>query len=276
MLDKAATFYAAFTREESSNVKLRTEAAWAHSRLGDVNRLLDRHEDAIREYVRAIASFEVLAGQYPRKVEYRRALAYCHNWLGETLRSWLDESGGPDSGKKARAEYDAAITLQAPIHEDAPANPLYAQELASTYYNRGILSYVAGDLAAASSDFGAAIHLLQPIRGATTALDGARLSPLPAEELARAYSDLATVLTHENGREQARSYYEQAIQIAERLSAADPQSREYKYELAQYCDNLARLLVEMHELKQAADRNHQASTLSRTWSAHRPRCRWSS
>jgi len=40
LLDKAGNFYALFTKQNSKNEGLRSEAAWAHSRLGDISRLL--------------------------------------------------------------------------------------------------------------------------------------------------------------------------------------------------------------------------------------------
>jgi tetratricopeptide (TPR) repeat protein len=257
LLDKAATFYAAFIHEDSRNLKLRADAAEAHSRLGDVNRLLDRPEDAIREYKQAIAGFASLAIEHPREVEYRRALAYCHNWLGETLRLWSERDETPDPSKQAQArtEYDQALRLQTAIHQAAQDNPAYAQELARTYYNRGILNREQGDLQPAESDFRSAIQLLEPIPNADAPAES---SPPPAQELARVYSDLATLIRRDGRTEEAHTVYEHAIQIAERLSAHDPQNREYKYELAQYCDNEARLLRALNELPAAANRSHQA------------------
>ncbi len=99
LLDKAAAFYTSFVQEHSSNPKLRAEAAAGHSRLGDINRLLAQPENAIREYKQAIATYQELASQHPSEVEYRRALAYCHNWLGETFRLWSDQSAPPESSE---------------------------------------------------------------------------------------------------------------------------------------------------------------------------------
>ena len=263
LLEKAATFYSVFTHEESSNVKLRAEAAWAHSRLGDVNRLLERDDDAVREYKLGIAAFEGLVRQYPGEVDYRRGLAYCHNWLGETIRGRIARSGEADGWRRpmAKAEYDAAIALLGPIHDAAPDNALYAQELARSYYNRGILSYEAGDLTATAADFGAAIRLLEPIGGATSAPGVAQLSPLPAQDLARVYNDLGTLVRRQGQHEQARGYYERAIQLAERFRAADPENREYKFELAQYYNNQAMALVDLQQLPAAVERNRQALEL---------------
>jgi hypothetical protein len=257
LLDKAAAYYAAFTREHAKDATLRAESAAAHSRLGDINRLLSQPQNAIREYEQAVATYQALASQHPNQIEFRRALAYCHNWLGETLRLWSERSDPPDPSKQtqAKAEYDEAIHLQTAIHADEPDNPVYAQELARSYYNRGIVNREQGDAKTAESDFRAAIQLLQPLPNADTP---AGSSPPPAQELARVYNDIATLIRQEDGTEEARSFYEQAIQIAERLSTRNPQNREYKYELAQYCDNEARLLRASNQLHAAANRSRQA------------------
>ncbi len=136
-----------------------------------------------------------------------------------------------------------------------PNNPVYAQELARSYYNRGIVDRQQGDLKTAESDFRTAIQLLEPIPNADVP---AGSSPPPAQELARVYNDLATLIRRENRTEEARKLYEQAIEIAERLSTHNPQNREYKYELAQYCDNQARLLQALNQLPAAAIRSRQA------------------
>ena len=257
LLNKAAAYYAAFSREHSESATLRADEAEAHSRLGDINRLLERPEDAIREYTQAIAAFASLAARHPQEVEYRRSLAYCYNWLGETFRLWSEKSDPPDPSRqaKAKAEYDQAILLQKTIRIAAPDNPVYAQELARSYYNRGILYREQGDAKAAESDFRAAIQLLEPIPNPD---ESAEASPPPAQELARAYNDLALLIGRDSRTAESRKLYEQAIHIAEGLSSHNPQNRLFKYELAQYCDNEARLLRALNDLPDAASRSRQA------------------
>ena len=259
LLDKAAAFYAVFTRENSGNVKLRAEAAWAHSRLGDVNRLLEQQDEAVKEYKLAIASFQALAAQYPNVIEYRQALAYCHNWLGETLRMGLEKAESPDASilSHARKEYDEALRLQQQIHDSNPSDAAATQELARSYYNRGILLFDGGDSQGAESDSRTAMSLLEPIAG--EAAQGSRqFSPAPAQELARVYNNLAKLEKHDGRSEEARTLYEKAIQKAEELETHSPQEREYRAELAQYCDNEARLLVDMNDLVAARRRNQEA------------------
>jgi tetratricopeptide (TPR) repeat protein len=261
LLDKAAAFYAVFTHEDSGNTKLRAEAAWAHSRLGDVNRLLERRDEAVREYKLARSGFQALATQYPKATEYRKALAYCHNWLGETLRMELEQSQAPNAAMRTEAmqDYDEALRLQAQIHTNDPADADDAQSLARSFYNRGILLSDGGDRQGSESDFRSAIALLGPIADRPRADDSNQFSPQPAQELARVYNNLAALEERRGRSGEAKELYEQAIQRAEQLIASNPQEREYQVELAQYSQNEARLLlVDLHDPDAAAHRNHEA------------------
>ena len=263
LLDKAGDFYALFTKQNSKNEGLRSEAAWAHSRLGDINRLLRKHEDAVTEYKEAIARFESLAKDYPGNSEYLRAQAYAHNWLGETLRNWLEESQAsvPYSHSDAEKEYDEALGLQRRMHDENPANSLYQQELARTLYNRGIIRYRSKNVAGAESDFRAAIALLEALTGNPTATPNAGSTRELSQDLARAYSNFATVLSHTTQVAEAEKFYQQGIDLAEKLYKKQPDNREYKLELATYCNNQARLLVAENKLDLAKQKNHQAIDL---------------
>ncbi len=125
MLRKAESFYTRIAEQNSNNEGLRYDFARAHSRLGDINRLLGKHEKAIQEYNEAISRFESLAKDYPGKIEYRQALAYSHNWLGETLRIALEHGGpAPFSHTDAEKQYDEALRLQQQIHDEKPADSI--------------------------------------------------------------------------------------------------------------------------------------------------------
>jgi tetratricopeptide (TPR) repeat protein len=263
LLDKAGNFYALITKQNSKNEGLRSEAAWAHSRLGDISRLLQKHEDAVKEYKEAIARFESLAKDYPGNSDYLRAQGYAHNWLGETLRTWLEESQGPVpySRVDAEMEYDQALGLQQRIHDKNPANSLYQQELARTLYNRGIIRYRSKNVTGAESDFRAAIALLERLIGKPTQAADVGSTRDPSQDLARAYNNLATLLSHTTQVNEAEELYQRGIDLAEGLFRKEPDNREYKLELAEYCNNQARVLVSANKLELAKQRNHQAIDL---------------
>lgn len=135
-----------------------------------------------------------------------------------------------------------------------PDNVAYRRQAARSYYNRGIL--LAGTPEAsdrAEADFRSAIELLSPQADADAA---------SAQELARAVNNLAGMLTLQPARlEEARTLYERAIEIDERLVRESPDNREYKLELAKFCNNLASLLREMGQPDVAAARSRRAVEL---------------
>jgi hypothetical protein len=263
LLGKAAAFYTALIQANGGTEDLRAESASAHSRLADIDRLLDKRDDALSEYKQAIAGFEALARDKPNEVEYRQSLGYCHNWLGETLRQWYEQESTLDNSTAAQAtaEYDAALQVQQQIHDAAPSNTQYTQELARTHYNLGILEDDQGEGKSAETDLRTAMGLLEPLDPLVSkhiTEDPTQTTRPAAQDLARTDNDLANLYAKNGNNADARRLYERAIAIGEQLTAEKKDKREYKFELAQYYDNEARLLMKTDDETQAADKNHHA------------------
>jgi hypothetical protein len=247
LLGKAQQFYQAFMQQAPDSERSRRDLASAHFLLGQINRMLDKPEEATRQYQDAIGRFEALARAAPRNGDYRAALANAHNWLGETLRPF------PARAADATQAYDRAIQLQQALVAEHGDNGVYPKELARTLNNRGILRASANDAAAAEKDFRDAIALLQPVAGG---------DDRAAQELARAYNNAGGLLYADSARgRNVRDLWERAIAIDERLAAKDPGNREYKFELAQFCGNLAALLHEQGDDAEADRRSRQALQL---------------
>jgi hypothetical protein len=248
LLTKAGRFYTAFMTQDPRSEKSRRDLAFAHFRLGHISRLLEKPDDAAREYQDSIERFEALRALYPENREYRAALANAYNWLGEAAR--------PNPARVADAEraYNSAEVLQQELLAEAPSDQQAREDLARTRYNRGILrSGREGQASAADADFREAIRLLEPLAPA---------NDRAAQELARAYNNLGSLLSADPQRVEAvEGLWRQAIAIDERLVVKDPGNRQYKMELALYCNNLAVLLHERGEVAEAERRNRQALDL---------------
>ena len=257
LLDKAAAFYTLFAVQNSSDLSLRAEEARAHSRLGDINRLMGKYHEAAQEYNESIAGFSALTKAYPGQREFRQALAYSHNWLGETIRDALDHMPSFDSYKRsdAEAEYTEALRLQESIHQEEPHNTAYQQELARTYYNRGIIRFQLNNSDGVQSDFRKAIELLEPLVPQIRAASDSNGEPDPAQDLARVYNNYAIVVSRSGRTTEAQALYEKAIALTEQLVEKRPGDREYEAELSQYSSNEARMLT-------GADQPHLAETHS--------------
>jgi tetratricopeptide (TPR) repeat protein len=264
LLEKAKDFYVNYLgKQNPNNEEFRLETARTRTRLGDINRLLGKYQDAVDEYQFAITELENLAKQHPDNPDYRQAEAYSYNWLGETLRIWLEEAQKPVPYTRADAEneYDNALRLQQELVHQIPGNPSYPQELARTYYNRGILRYGNRDLTDSESDFRKAVGLLEPLMEKNTDASAGNKNPPPSQDLARVYNNLANLLGHETRMPEAAQLYERAIAIHEGLCKKEPGNREYKMELAQFYDNMAILLLNEKQVDPAKQRNQQALAL---------------
>jgi tetratricopeptide (TPR) repeat protein len=254
LLERAKRFYSEFITQKPDSEEFLNELAFAHFRLGHIERMLDQRHDAVGEYQNAIAQFGELTRDHPDRREYRQALAGAYNWLGETLRAT------PEGHTEAERAYGEALRLQNDLVQVVPGDATYRQELARTHYNRAILYGETAEpddanFKKSEADVRDAIRLLEPLAQAAA---GDHVS----EELARAYNNLANLRALDTrGADEARRLYEQAIRIHESLVATDPRNREYKLELAQFRDNLAGLLHAQGLTDAAADSNARALML---------------
>lgn len=248
LLAKAQRFYSAFMNQDPRSETSRRDLAFAHFRLGHINRLLEKPDEAAREYQDSITRFEALRTSYPRNREYRAALANAYNWLGETARP------NPTRFADAERAYNSADQLQDALVAEDSTDSQTREDLARTHYNRGILRSARDDQAsAADADFREAIRLLKPL---------APTNDRAAQELARAYNNLGSLLSADPQRVQAvEDLWKQAIAIDERLVVKDPANRQYKMELAIFCNNLAVLLHDRGQLVEADRRSREALDL---------------
>ena len=246
LLEKARRFYAAFMDQDPRSEISRRDMVEAQYRLGHIDRLLQKPEEAQKQYRTAIAGFERLSTDYPEQPDYRQGLANAYNWLGETLRPL------PPQAEEAQRAYDNALQVQRRLAQQYPGTAIYRRELARTLYNRGILRWSGAEHAPlAESDFRESIALLEPLAAA---------DPHAAQELARAYNNLASLrITDDPG--EAEALYQRAIDTDERLVGEHPENREYKLELAKYHNNFAALLHDRNQGTRAAAESERALVL---------------
>jgi tetratricopeptide (TPR) repeat protein len=248
LLTKAKTFYLDLAHQEPGNEGLRAGMAQAHSRLGDIDRFLHKSSDAANEYNEAIQEYASMLKQYSAKPEYREALGYAYNFLGETLRPQQN------SASDAKKAYDNALQIQQELVHENQGKTKYQQELARTYYNRGILRHGMKQPDDSEADFNEAIQLLEPL--ALKATD-----PSISQELARVYNNLGILLEEKDQRPEATTKFKKAIAIDEGLTKKVPKDREYKLELATYYNNFAMLLLAEKQVDAAKQYNLQTLNL---------------
>jgi tetratricopeptide (TPR) repeat protein len=220
LLAKAKAFSDEFIARDPGNRESRRELALAHLRLGHIDRMLDRADQAEQQYRQAISQLSALVSETGDAAD-RQFLASAYNWLGETLR------GQAGRAEQAADAYNGALELQSALAEANPSVEAYQQEFGRTLYNRGILRSDIGQPSGAEEDFREAIRRLEPLTGETA-----------RQDLGRAYNNLAALYDMQ-GRAEARTYYERAIATYEKLVADHPANMEYQGELALLSNNLA-------------------------------------
>jgi len=262
LLEKAENFYANFLLKQSKNdPKVRADSALVHSKLGDIDRLLERSEPAAQQYRDAISGLEELRKENPRDVEYRQELAYAHNWLGETLRLWSVKTNNvPDRQSDAEREYDSALALLDDLHHELAQNTVYQQELARTYDNRGILRFYRKKVDDSESDFNEAIRLLEPLANGELVSEAGDKPPdnPPSHDLVLAYNNLSILMIGKNDLTKAEDLSEHAIRIQQALLKRDPENWKFREELVIFQNNLAFLAYQKGDTEVAKEQNHAA------------------
>lgn len=270
LLEKAQTFYQGFIDDSPQSERATADMAMAHLRLGDIYRLSLSNQDAVNEYKLAIGKFEELYKAHPTTLAYRQNQGYCHNWIGETLRIAFQNKQMPTqyTSADAQEEYGEAIKIQKDLLDDMPANRDYKQDLARSYYNRGIL---LKDLNSDPvPDYQSAIKLLRRLTDGGDSASGQMTSspeavpePLPEQELARVYTDLGEFyVDRKHMYEEGAQSYQEAVQIVEPLLRKDPANYEYKIEAAKYYNNVASALKSIGQVAEARKYSDLASGLT--------------
>ena len=243
LLLRAERFYEAFIQQDPRSAAARRDLAMAHLRMARISRMLEKREDAEREYRTAIASLSAIGND--ASAADRQAIGTAYNALGETLRVQ------PGRTADAAGAYEEALTIQRSLVAGAAAQSQLQEDLALTLMNRGILRFENGDGAAAEADFRESIRLLEAIGDER---------PRTVQERGRAANNLAAVLDTA-GNARAAEFYTRAVTGHESLVTRFPQRREYQLELAKFCNNLAVFLDAQGDRAGAEQRNGQALAL---------------
>jgi tetratricopeptide (TPR) repeat protein len=142
--------------------------------------------------------------------------------------------------------------VQQALAGEWPGEAGYQEDLALTLSNRAILRAESREgVAAAEADFRESIRLLDPLSGDR---------PRALQDRGRAANNLAAVLEG-SGSDEAAAFYQRAVTGHETLAQRYPQNREYKLELAKFCNNLAVYLQDRGSIDEASRRSRQAVDL---------------
>ena len=126
ILLKAVQFYEGFYATEGATVAVRSQAARAHRRVGDIQEMLGNYAAAQESYEQAITLLDGLSKEAPGKRDYRPDLADAHSQLGIVLQALQQPA-------RAEAEYKTAIALLEQLRQIYPGGPEHVRNLATAW-----------------------------------------------------------------------------------------------------------------------------------------------
>jgi tetratricopeptide (TPR) repeat protein len=254
-LRRALEYYQEFARDEWGDPKIRFAAATAHRRVGDIYQKLEEGASAEAAYAGAITRFDRLAADYPDRGEYREALGHCHQNLATLLAR----------GKRhadAEGAYLRAIPLREHLAEADATSPRHRFDLAVSLAGYGQLLQADGRLPEADRVYSRARKML-------TGLVKDRPDPATHHQLGVVLGRLAEL--PRDDRWETRELLEKAVWHLQEALKTGPRSREGRDQLAAARVHLARTLVRLGDLKQAAGAYTGALELRERLAADFPR-----
>jgi tetratricopeptide (TPR) repeat protein len=232
LLERALAFYQDLLDARPENPGLRQELARAYHRVGQINAMLGRPENAREAYERAITMFEQLTAKVPNDPEHRHLLAISYDFLGELLRQ-----GGTDL-QAAEQHYRDALRIQDDLVRDNSARRDFRRERTRSHNNLGILLMDTGRNEEAEHSFTSAIEGLEQLVAENPSLGAFQA------DLARAYINRGVLARKQKRVSHAEQAYAKAVGILGELVAAHPEEREYRYKWAVSYLDLGNLLLE--------------------------------
>jgi serine/threonine protein kinase/lipoprotein NlpI len=163
--------------------------------------------------------------------------------------------------QEAEQDYDAAISIQKQLVADFPSRPEFRQDLASSYYNRGVLLKDTRGLQEAKKDFDQALSIREQLAA------DFRSRPEFRQDLASSYNSRGNLLQNTGQDEEAEHAFDQAVSIQKQLAAEFPSRAEFRQDLAQSHNNRGNLLLETRRRKEAEQDYDQALSIRKQLAA---------
>jgi eukaryotic-like serine/threonine-protein kinase len=238
LLEKALAFYQAFLQEKSADPAIRVETGMAFRRVGAIQHLLGRHDQAKEAYDQGIALLEALTGELPRVAPYRYELARCYWSRGSLLK---------DTGPLGEAEQELrkAQALQETSVAEAPDRGDCRQDLARSHNALGIVLENTNQHKEAEQSYRQAVELNEKL-----------VTDFPAlavyhKEQAKPLINLANLLRHSGQFPEAERAYRQAVAAANKAVEKFPGEPDFRAMLAYAHASLGTVLIDKGQFPEA-------------------------
>jgi serine/threonine-protein kinase len=230
LLQTALDFYSKFqaSLEEDGSPEAWSDLAEAYARAAELTLQLDRQDEALAAYRRALAMVERMAAATPDGPETRFALARCHTRIGFTLRMM---------GRAAEAleSYGQGRAIQESLARDDPGVARYREHL----------SWTLSQLGVTEQDLGHTAEAIDLHRQAVEIHDGlVRHQPGNStyhNDLGWCWRYLSQALASAGDLGAALRSAERAVALFEELVRDDRRDVEIRWRLARCLDEMGRI-----------------------------------
>jgi serine/threonine-protein kinase len=233
LFQRASNFYQGFAEDSPNDPDLRIEVAEAYERVGDIAIALGDPDEAQAAYRKSIEALESLDPASAAADDVRLRLGRTLDSFGEVARK---------SGNLSLAEqrYQRAIEL---LRTADPGNPAALSQYARACYNRGLLFIEQGRPKEAEESLKESIDCFEDLIAASDPAGSSQDGKEHRQGLARAYINLGLLLRGQGESQRGEAAYRKAVALLRALLDENPQSQQYRYELATVLLNLGNALL---------------------------------
>jgi serine/threonine protein kinase/tetratricopeptide (TPR) repeat protein len=257
ILEDALALYQGLLDENSGEPEIRLQTGRAHERMGDINRLLGRHQEAEQAYTKAHGLLGPLTVEYPAVPEYQFALAQTYSDLGSLYFNHTKRMG------EAEATSVKGLAVVRHLTHDHPLVPEYQLQLAVLLHDLGRMYGQSRRHSEAETAFLQAVDTTKQLN---------QLYPGVSEYHYREATiryELA-VMYRETGRikESEEAFLETLA--CHKLAARDVANPKYQYGLALCYNQLGALYRRTSRFKEAQAGHDEALALFKSLTASHP------
>jgi tetratricopeptide (TPR) repeat protein len=249
LLRDALRFYEEFLKERGESLMVRSEAASAYRRVGQIQVLLGQRDEGEAAYRQAVALLEKLTTESPDDPALRNKLACVHHDLGLL---YLSTQRWP----QAEAALEQAVALLEQVDRQHPTLLKNRHDLAKSHFNMVNLYRQMGRLDRAETAFLKSMTLLDDLLAGDP--ENVEYSLL----LAACHQNVGVVYGAQGRTTDAEAAYQKALALNQELVRDHPEVVDHRKRLAGTYNNLGLLYARERQHAKAEEAYQQSLALN--------------
>jgi serine/threonine protein kinase len=257
LLEDALALYQGMLDDNSNEPEVRLETGRAYRRMGYINRLLGRRQEAEQAFTRSTTLLDELAAEHPGVVEHQHALAQSYDELG------LFYSNEMKRLQKAEAVYIKGLAIAQELTHDHPGIPEYQHDLSVLERDLGRLYSESDRQAEAAAALVQAADIAKQLNHDHPAV------PKYQHLQSTAQYELGFVYRETGQLKKAEETYLEALAICQ-LATSNSTDPNYQYQLANCYYELGVLYRRISRFKDAEEAQQKALVLHKALASEHP------